>query len=276
MELEEAKAKGEISIHAPRVGCDLVTLRGWVQKAKFQSTHPVWGATSGGCRAESQKNQFQSTHPVWGATPGPALPAGQGKQISIHAPRVGCDQDGHQWQHPAGISIHAPRVGCDDFDFAIIKATEDFNPRTPCGVRRCSPSSLHCSRPNFNPRTPCGVRHKFLAVLLDSGISIHAPRVGCDLTSVSICASSMDFNPRTPCGVRRSVHSPIPDAQLFQSTHPVWGATPVGCAVLQKKEISIHAPRVGCDWAGRNLLPDSRDFNPRTPCGVRPASRRAI
>ena len=58
--------------------------------AKFQSTHPVWGATSQprdcindttisihaprvGCDAtdlldQSTMEEFQSTHPVWGAT----------------------------------------------------------------------------------------------------------------------------------------------------------------------------------------------------------------
>ncbi len=57
---------------------------------------------------------------------------------------------------------------------------------------------------NFNPRTPCGVRHKIGYYSLETTrISIHAPRVGCD------CFSKRFLQPIV----------------LFQSTHPVWGAT---------------------------------------------------
>ena len=36
---------------------------------------------------------------------------------------------------------------------------------------------------------------------------------------------------------------------LFQSTHPVWGATCTFPFVKLLKHVSIHAPRVGCDHA---------------------------
>ena len=86
---------------------------------KFQSTHPVWGATPTselsdflGCyfnprtpcgvrpdadAAKDWLRVFQSTHPVWGATAQPA---------SLFL----------QWSY--------------------------FNPRTPCGVRR---TQTHCA-----------------------------------------------------------------------------------------------------------------------------------
>ena len=35
--------------------------------------------------------------------------------------------------------------------------------------------------------------------------------------------------------------------QIFQSTHPVWGATDCSQLVRCIDNISIHAPRVGCD-----------------------------
>ena len=56
-------------------------------------------------------------------------------------------------------------------------------------------------------------------------ISIHAPIVGCDEDGISenvIC-------------------------QLFQSTHPSWGATLEKDDKSKAVEISIHAPIVGCD-----------------------------
>ena len=36
----------DISIHAPRVGCDQKKYADAVGQVKFQSTHPVWGATA--------------------------------------------------------------------------------------------------------------------------------------------------------------------------------------------------------------------------------------
>ena len=191
---------------------------------------------------------FQSTHPVWGATP-----------IVTNAYTT---VDKFQSTHPVWGATHLQ--GQSFF------ATGYFNPRTPCGVRR---------RRYRSRRGWCG-------------ISIHAPRVGCD-----------DFNVGwlQHCG-------------LFQSTHPVWGATimselidltgkisihapRVGCDLTDflksyRLTISIHAPRVGCDgmpntgsgkspkfqsthpvWGATFSRPvwarPNRNFNPRTPCGVR-------
>ena len=55
---------------------------------------------------------FQSTLPVWGATtPRPPQPPPSG--ISIHAPRVGSDGSPAPFRRSGVISIHAPRVGSD-------------------------------------------------------------------------------------------------------------------------------------------------------------------
>ena len=78
-------------------------------------------------------------------------------------------------------------------------------------------------------------------------ISIHAPRVGCD----EDCIKGLF------------------DADVFQSTHPVWGATMLAQTACTATRISIHAPRVGCDPAGSNGYQRYGHFNPRTPCGVR-------
>ena len=78
-------------------------------------------------------------------------------------------------------------------------------------------------------------------------ISIHAPRAGCDYTFEIVDAGTV----------------------AFQSTHPVRGATVIYLHSLFQHSISIHAPRAGCDYhRGRSQKP-LRDFNPRTPCGVR-------
>ena len=56
-------------------------------------------------------------------------------------------------------------------------------------------------------------------------ISIHAPLAGCDLILLALANGLVDFNPRTPCGVRLSGTTARPSSRIFQSTHPLRGAT---------------------------------------------------
>ena len=85
----------------------------------------------------------------------------------------------------------------------------------------------------------------------------------------------MDFNPRAPCGARRFGYTPKSRQSIFQSTRPVWGATPVLIGTKQGEGfqstrpvwgateslffadvvdiISIHAPRVGRDGKDGNV-----------------------
>ena len=105
------KAKQPISIHAPLAGCDVTGEWITFEQAKFQSTHPLRGATSGG------------------------FSTGCSVPISIHAPLAGCDLHLlHPWPR-TDISIHAPLAGCDDTCATVQHHKPYFNPRTPCGVR---------------------------------------------------------------------------------------------------------------------------------------------
>ena len=80
-----------ISIHAPRVGSDVIARRFMKCTTAFQSTLPVWGATCYSTGLISAETLFQSTLPVWGATrKSRVLP--RPLRISIHAPRVGSDR----------------------------------------------------------------------------------------------------------------------------------------------------------------------------------------
>ena len=83
-------------------------------------------------------------------------------------------------------------------------------------------------------------------------ISIHAPRVGSDICSfLTYCV-----------------------AYRFQSTLPVWGATGYWPKSHLLDKISIHAPRVGSDRHMTRRWLHQMNFNPRSPCGERPASRQ--
>ena len=103
-----------ISIHAPRVGSDPNATFLFVAIKKFQSTLPVWGATTPLLRLVSQVLLFQSTLPVWGAT----LPKVITKAISIL------------------FQSTLPVWGATVASVALFTISLYFNPRSPCGERR--------------------------------------------------------------------------------------------------------------------------------------------
>ena len=221
----EAASPFTISIHAPLAGCDRCRKTSGRASPRFQSTHPLRGATA------------SSTSIV----PPPL--------ISIHAPLAGCD---------ARSVRSAPPLRCH------------FNPRTPCGVRRCW--QYGCPQPkNFNPRTPCGVRPRAARPARPSARfqSTHPlrgatrerahsstrttyfnPRTPCGVrlsAAGQLCDRQRHFNPRTPCGVRLIRSRASPGSAKFQSTHPLRGATDDDRRVQSHTPISIHAPLAGCD-----------------------------
>ena len=160
------------------------------------------------------------------------------------------------------------------------------------GRDRCRHRCWHRSR-GFNPRAPCGAR-RFRSMFgrATSRVSIHAPRVGRDLPplhlqwhqfTVSIHAPRVGRDPidwsatggyvgfqstRPVWGATPSPASAA-SASEFQSTRPVWGATAPRQRIVSPRPVSIHAPRVGRD-RGENLKAERvGGFNPRAPCGAR-------
>ena len=138
--------------------------------------------------------------------------------------------------------------------FQLANLDKRFNSRTPCGVRRVQLlmrrafQSFQFTHP---VRGATGTRAGAVASWL---VSIHAPRAGCDLSTISMGLRAKCFNSRTPCGVRQPA-SPTPKrSSTFQFTHPVRGATPTECLHLSA------------------LI----SFNSRTPCGVRRHSRFSL
>ena len=150
---------------------------------------------------------------------------------------------------------------------------DDFNPRAPCGARpaRCT-KSLRASQISIHaPRM--GRDLSEFAARYGYTISIHAPRMGRDAAPAARWRAKHDFNPRAPYGAR---HSGVSDKAGAQA-------------------ISIHAPRMGRDgsvssdayaftrfqstrpvWGAtagtRRQRPGTRNFNPRAPYGARPCN----
>ena len=87
------------------------------------------------------------------------------------------------------------------------------------------PLMLICS---FNSRTPGGVRpSQAEEAPTIGGVSIHAPREGCDLIFISFLHYLIEFrfNSRTPGGVRHTEEIFTLPSIRFQFTHPGRGAT---------------------------------------------------
>ncbi len=145
-----------------------------------------------------------------------------------------------------------------------------FNPRTPCGVRPAAAAAHFVSRISIHaPHAGCDSQSS-ATTMASSMISIHAPHAGCDFQLQKRQSSLFQyFNPRTPCGVRLKMTLSEKLRALFQSTHPMRGATAPSdasaiFAAFQSTHpmrgatqniltayaivgISIHAPHAGCD-----------------------------
>ncbi len=236
----------------------------------FQSTHPGWGATW--CRLYRiiTYKEFQSTHPGWGATtfcrivqitdsdfnprtPGGvrlyrAIDAQEKREISIHAPRVGCDLLFPININPMEvISIHAPRVGCDVRSskracvFLTFQSTHPGWGATFVYFIRRSNNRFQSTHPGWGATFFAILRHRLRT------ISIHAPRVGCDAGERRTRMTNSYFNPRTPGGVRREFGFPVMVCRDISIHAPRVGCDPAVRKGALGRPISIHAPRVGCD-----------------------------
>ena len=267
-----------------------------------------------------------------GGAPGPVVPSaisihaprvgsdldgrGPAWQTGDFNPRSPCGERRHGGGCLGSPGHFNPRSPCGERHLRDTVKTliKNFNPRSPCGERLCTwiPTTFLS---HFNPRSPCGERlsqttdrhsdFTFQSTLPvwgatkehpayhhDSQISIHAPRVGSDVTQL-----------QGGCGRLISIHAPrvgsdglvaLVDSAIhrFQSTLPVWGATcgagswhgarihfnprsPCGERRTRGRRlwstgtISIHAPRVGSDSATSGAPPTATNFNPRSPCGER-------
>ena len=181
MGLERDLFLGLVSIHAPRVGSDLILRDSTEYYRKFQSTLPVWGATV-----------FRLTQIRHPARFNPRSPCGERPEMDGMLSTI------------SSVSIHAPRVGSDAALKRLAAVRNSFNPRSPCGERPSRtvvvPVMILC----FNPRSPCGERllpgvaariaglfqstlpvwgatESLMQVTGVDDVSIHAPRVGSDV-----------------------------------------------------------------------------------------------
>ena len=219
---------------------------------------------------------FQSTLPVWGATSG-KMNTKQNNTISIHAPRVGSDLPGRERRRAGQTPFQStlPVWGATQTINGDGGRPIDFNPRSPCGERlSClhagilvSRISIHAPRVGsdggfFLPPPWLIIFQSTLpvwgATIVSSYDSVFIlvfqstlPVWGATRAAMPLPQSSLHFNPRSPCG-ERPVPAPCTSSQHFDFNP----RSPCGERLLRR-----------CDGFGFGY-----DFNPRSPCGERPAS----
>jgi len=215
-----------VSIHAPRVGSDAPSLPARAVPVGFNPRSP--------CGERRLAN----------------LPPVRLREVSIHAPRVGSD-----------ATRRTATVGSYSFQstLPVWGATHGSHPAP-------SPSVFQSTLPVW------GATDQTHDAKRQRQVSIHAPRVGSDsMLAYHPAPITRGFNPRSPCGERLdfnlytiefknvSIHAPRVGSDpissrfltygfRFQSTLPVWGATPASHH-HKRDVVSIHAPRVGSDVA---------------------------
>ena len=167
-----------VSIHAPRVGSDLLWHDLEAERHAFLSTLPAWGATKMRARMRLLA-LFLSTLPAWGATlAGSQYSANAG--VSIHAPRVGSDSSALWTRDRERVSIHAPRVGSDVALLAANSTYVWFLSTLPAWGATIQ-KALFLVPVQFLSTLPAW--GATVVVALDDDppeVSIHAPRVGSD------------------------------------------------------------------------------------------------
>ena len=238
----------QISIHALREECDR-SLGGQAGGGLlFQSTHSARSATSPPARwstlslhfnprtprgvrlsniaDSSLATLFQSTHSARSATKISDTER-EKMYISIHALREECDAAG--WRKFTSWSLfqstHSAR-SATLLIFLTINSKNNFNPRTPRGVR-----------PSY--RQDNGHKAK---------ISIHALREECDKRLGGRTTDPSDFNPRTPRGVRRAPYQTLYQGKGHFNPRTPRGVRPSGVLPTRSRTlISIHALREECD-----------------------------
>ena len=169
------------------------------------------------------------------------------------------------------ISIHAPLAGCDHKHSLRKKGEQLFQSTHPLrGATTINRRDMF--KNDFNPRTPCGVRLYFFSQTfdIDKFQSTHPLRgATCRLLSSRLSILFQSTHPLRGATSLAGLKDLV--VKVFQSTHPLRGATISVLFSCFSMIISIHAPLAGCDHNAASLFFIRQNFNPRTPCGVRPA-----
>ena len=193
--------------------------------------------------------RFQPTRPLRGATSfghGQAQPEG----FQPTRPLRGATELLPPRAHVGLISTHAPLAGrdCSGWSFAAMLIISTHAPLAGRDWR------FHPLPPKPNIFQPT------------------RPLRGATGRGRGCISAARHFNPRAPCGARPKGCVSLYTVDGFQPTRPLRGATTDTCSPQGRSaRISTHAPLAGRDPRYRTQSRNRRNFNPRAPCGARPA-----
>ncbi len=184
-----------VSIHVP-IRDAVAAQHGEDKPVKVSIHAPQHGMRRSAPIRQKRSEEFQSTHPARDALQHHTFTLIY-REVSIHAPHMGCDDSAAVLKSIDEVSIHAPHTGCDVLAMADIKSTFSFNPRIPHGMRREAFINDDLGM-LFQSTHPAGMRPDAIAkASINQSVSIHAPRTGCD-----------GFDDDFPLPERVSIHAP--------------------------------------------------------------------
>ena len=141
-----------------------------------------------------------------------------------------------------------------------------FNPRAPCGARRSARWGAYEDLVFQSTRPMRGATKGLVESLEDMMFQSTRPMRGATRSRGVCCPASGCFNPRA-IWIRRttsnvSIHAPHAGRDLMDMPQ------------LNAMRVSIHAPHAGRDLRQPPKQWGKSGFNPRAPCGARPAASR--
>ena len=235
--------------------------------------------------------QFLSTPPAWGATPRTAQ-AKQRKTISIHAPRMGSDQDANHVLAIRNISIHAPRMGSDSSPDPVDLPHSHFYPRPPHGERQLSDEIAQAilkflsTPPAWGATRLCNVlgqqHRRFLSTPPAWGATVRICTMFLAVRFLSTppawgatppdrCGNppATHFYPRPPHGERRVQPACLNPRAYFYPRPPHGERRELVAAMKQAYEFLSTPPAWGATSIGTPLSTSAEYFYPRPPHGER-------
>ena len=167
-----------ISIHAPLAGCDCAHTRASAQILNFNPRTPC-GVRLRQRRQYAPTKRFQSTHPLRGATQ-ESTPLLAYRPISIHAPLAGCDAAAQLSVAPP-VDFN-PRTPCG-VRLQLFNTDRElfaFQSTHPLRGATVSPETNLATREFQSTHPLRGATTKSTTSKTAPLISIHAPLAGCD------------------------------------------------------------------------------------------------
>ena len=210
----------------------------------------MWGATLQRISRQLPIVEFQSTLPVWGAT---SVHTAVYDSLRNFNPRSPCgERQAVYRERKIILKNFNPRSPCGERHqkYILNKSSNTFQSTLPVWGATCGLMTIgFCLRP-FQSTLPVwgatlSTSHQTATLQFQSTLPVWGATAALPLAHVH----ALYFNPRSPCGERPAIVTHCFQGRcVFQSTLPVWGATDAFPGIDFLQSISIHAPRVGSDF----------------------------